>query len=104
VKRLRPRLESHGTHVFGVLVVPLVPDGADEVVMQEVDVLVTTRALITGRKTPQGGPPFGCDDVRQAAIRDGNGPGMNLYVLFDEIAERYRRCCSSRRSSSVCTA
>ncbi len=85
----RPRLETHGNHVFGVFVVPVVRDGADEVLMQEVDVLVTPKALITVRKTPEGGAPFGCDDVRQAAIRDGNGAGMNLYVLVDEIAERY---------------
>lgn len=85
----RPRLETHGNHVFGVLVVPVLLEGVDGVVMQEVDVLVTPRALVTVRKTPQGASPFGCDDVRQAALRDDNSAGMNLYALFDEIAERY---------------
>ncbi len=85
----RPRLETHGNHVFGVLIVPNVLEGADHVVMQEVDVLVTPHALITVRKTPAMGPAFGCDEAREAAVRDGNSPGMNLYVVFDEIAERY---------------
>jgi magnesium transporter len=72
-----------------VLVVPVVVDGAESVVMQEVDVLVTPHALVTVRKTPADGPPFTCDEVRTACLRDANSPGMNLYMLFDEIAERY---------------
>jgi magnesium transporter len=85
----RPRLETHGNHVFGVLVVPVVENGVENVLMQEIDVLVTPQALFTIRKTPEDGPPFMCDDVRAASLRDGNSPGMNLYMVFDEIAERY---------------
>jgi magnesium transporter len=85
----RPRLETHGSHVFGVLVVPDIADGASAVVLQEVDVLVTSTALITVRKTPPGGRPFECDETRAGAVREQESSGMCLYLLFDEIAERY---------------
>jgi magnesium transporter len=81
----RPRLEAHGDYVFGVVVVPVLgPDRA--IVYQEVDVLVTTERIVTVRKTPPGGEPFPLDP-RLAVI--GASPGMCLYLLFDEVAERY---------------
>jgi len=85
----RPRLETHGHHVFGVLMVPDFEEGSDAVVLQEVDVLVTPQELITVRKTPPGARPFECDDVRAGALRGNESSGMCLYLLFDEIAERY---------------
>jgi magnesium transporter len=85
----RPRLESHGNHVFGVLIAPLfVPDDS-RVVYQEVDVVVSIDRIVTVRKTPEGGQPFGIDDVRKTALAAGDSPGQCLYYLFDEIAEKY---------------
>jgi magnesium transporter len=85
----RPRLETHGNHVFGVMIAPLfVPDEV-RVVYQEVDVLVSIDRLVTVRKTPVGGQPLALDDVRRAALEAADSPGLCLYYLFDEIAERY---------------
>jgi magnesium transporter len=85
----RPRLESHGNHVFGVFVVPIEVDGEHRICYQEVDVLVTGDRLITVRKTPPGGAPFVCEDVRTGALNSGASSGMCLYLLVDELAERY---------------
>jgi magnesium transporter len=85
----RPRLESQGTHLFGVLVVPVVAATGDRVVNAEVDVLVSPRCLLTVRKTPPGCAAVAFDDVRAAALAAGETPGMCLYRLFDEVAERF---------------
>jgi magnesium transporter len=85
----RPRLETHGSHVFGVMVVPLFIPDRGQVVYQEVDVVVSVDRLVTVRKTPPGGEPLVLDDVRAAAMAAGDSPGLCLYYLFDEIAERY---------------
>jgi len=83
----RPRLEAQGTYVFGVLAVPSLTD--EGAVFQEVDVVATLDVLITIRKTPVPHAPCEFDDVRNTAIRDGASPGMCLYMLVDEIAERF---------------
>jgi magnesium transporter len=84
----RPRLEARVDHVFGVLAFPLLTqhDGA---VFQEVDVVATLDALLTVRKTPPGHTACEFDDARNAALRSGAPPGMCLYTLVDEIAERF---------------
>jgi magnesium transporter len=83
----RPRLQAHGTYVFGVLVVPAVT--SDGVVGQEINLVATPERLVTIHKTPQGAPACDVDDVRAAALRDDEPVGMCLYELFDEIAERF---------------
>jgi magnesium/cobalt transport protein CorA len=83
----RPRLQAHGSYVFGVLVVPAVSD--DGVVGQEIDLVATPERLVTIRKTPPGRPACDLDDVRAAALRDDQSVGMCLYILIDEIAERF---------------
>jgi magnesium transporter len=85
----RPRLETHGNHLFGVMVVPLFVAEEVRVVYQEVDLLASRERLVTVRKTPPDGQAFSFDDVRRAALAEGAGPGMCLYFLFDEVAERY---------------
>ena len=83
----RPRLEAQGDYVFGVLAIPtLTADGA---VFQEVDVVATLDVLVTIRKTPDGHTPCEFDAVRDTAIRQSASPGMCLYLLVDEIAERF---------------
>lgn len=54
----RPRLESHGNHVFGVFVTQVLMPEDRRIVSQEIDVLATSDRLITVRKTPPDGPPF----------------------------------------------
>jgi len=83
----RPRLVAHGDYVFGVLAFPtLTADGA---VFQEVDVVATLDALVTIRKTPEPHTACEFDDVRNAALRENSSPGLCLYALVDEIAERF---------------
>jgi magnesium transporter len=85
----RPRLETQGTHLFGVLVVPVIPKPGDRVINMEVDLVSTADRLITVRKTPPNCEPLSFDDVRTSALAEGDSAGMCLYRVFDEVAERY---------------
>src|SRR6266536_766331 len=51
----RPKLESHGNYVFGVFLVAVALKEEDEVYYQEVDLVMTREAVVTVRKTPDGG-------------------------------------------------
>jgi magnesium transporter len=85
----RPRLAAHGDYVFGVLVLPTMDDGGD-VTCHEIDVVVTLDRIVTIRKTPPA-LDEACDisDLVAAAQRDDAAPGMSLYLLVDEVAERF---------------
>jgi magnesium transporter len=83
----RPRLEAHGNYVFGVLVIPVV--GAGETRYQEVDVVLTEERLLTIRKSTPDVGAFSCDQAMASEDAKDALPGMCLYVLVDEIAERY---------------
>ena len=85
----RPRLETHGNHLFGVLVAPEYLDAEDRVIYQEVDLLASRERLVTVRKTLPNTTPLTFDDIRAAAIVAGDSPGMCLYRIYDEVAERY---------------
>ena len=85
----RPRLESHGDYLFGVLVVAVTCDGDHHVVHQEMGLVATRDRVVTVRKTPPGDEPYQCEDIRGAALRAKASPGMCVYRLFDDIAERY---------------
>jgi magnesium transporter len=84
---VRPRLEARVDYVFGVLVVPSLADHGT--VFQEVDLVATVDLLVTVRKTPPGHVPAEFDDARNHAMRTGASPGMCIYVIMDEIAERF---------------
>jgi magnesium transporter len=79
----RPRLERQGEYLFGVLVVPVL---GEELTFHEIDVVVDRQRLLTVRKTTRDGA-FDVDPVRGANA--GQGPGMCLYALLDEIAEQF---------------
>jgi len=85
----RPRLETHGNHLFGVLVAPEYIDAEDRVVYHEVDLLASRERLVTVRKTLPNAMPLAFDDIRAVAIAAGDSPGMCMYRLYDEVAERY---------------
>jgi magnesium transporter len=85
----RPRLETHGDYMFGVLVVPVFSPDHERVVYQEVDVVASRDRVVTVRKTPPGGEPFPMDGVRAGAESAQAGPGMCLFRLLDEVAERF---------------
>jgi magnesium transporter len=84
----RPKLESHGNYVFGVLLVAVAVPEEDTVFYQEVDVVLTREQLITVRKAPEGRPPYDPSQAREAC-RDEEEVGMVVYHLVDDIAERY---------------
>lgn len=84
----RPRLEEQGEYVFGVLMVPSL-DGDGELVQREIDVVVKGDRFVTVRKTPPAGQPFECEEVAKALSNEGSTPGQCLYLLVDDIAERF---------------
>jgi magnesium transporter len=85
----RPRIELQGGYVFGVLVAPVVDLGNGPLRFQEIDVIVDHHRLVSVRKTPDDCPPIDIADVRSVAEAAGVTPGMALYALVDEIAERF---------------
>jgi magnesium transporter len=87
----RPTIERHGDYVFGVVLVAVAVPEEDRVVYQEVDIVVTSDLVLTVRKTPPGGAPYDTGDVHAACDADERGtqPGMVLFHLVDDIAERY---------------
>jgi magnesium transporter len=84
----RPRIESHGHYVVGVLLVAIAVPAEDRIYYQEVDFILTPEQLVTVSKTPPGEKPF---DPRPAkdACRPNDPIGMFLYRLVDEVAERF---------------
>jgi magnesium transporter len=85
----RPRLETHGNHLFGVLVAPEYLDAEDRVIYHEVDLLASRERLVTVRKTLPNSTPLTFDDIRATALAAQDSPGMCMYRLYDEVAERY---------------
>ena len=84
----RPKLESHGSYVFGVLLVPVEVPVDDRVYYQEVDMVVTESLVLTVRKTPVGGTPMDLSPIRESG--KGNlSAGMLTYRIFDQVAESF---------------
>ena len=84
----RPKLESHGDYVFGVLLVPVEIAAENRVYYQEVDLVLTEELLLTVRKTPPDGEPIDLSGIRESA-RGGLPAGMLAYFLFDQVAESF---------------
>jgi magnesium transporter len=85
----RPKLESHGDYVFGVLLIPVVVKEEDLVYYQEVDLVMTRDVLVTIRKSPDGGRPPWEPHEAQAACRDTENVALITYHLVDDVAERF---------------
>jgi len=86
----RPTLQVHGDYVFGILMLPVEVPERNELYYQEIDLVVTGKAILTVRKTPASGehPPYDLADVKEA-VREGDAPGMVAYRIVDDVAERY---------------
>ena len=84
----RPRIESHGHYVVGLLLVAIAMRAEDRIYYQEVDFILTPEQLVTVSKTPPGEHPFDPKPA-QDACRPNDPTGMYLYRLVDEVAERY---------------
>src|SRR6478672_11521356 len=63
----RPKLESHGSYVLGVLLVPVEVPAEDRVYYQEVDLVLTEQLVLTVRKTPANGTPIDLSDIHASA-------------------------------------
>jgi len=84
----RPKLESHGDYVFGVLLVPVEVAAEDRVYYQEIDLVLTHDSVLTVRKTPPDGDPIDLGGVHEAC-RAGQPAGMVAYYLLDQVAESF---------------
>ena len=84
----RPKIESHGTYAFAVLLVPVVVKEEDRVYYREVDMLITHEHVLTVRKTPPDGLPLDLASVREACHAD-TAAGMVAYHVVDEVAEGF---------------
>ncbi len=84
----RPKLEGHGSYVFGVFLVAVAVKDEDAIFYQEVDVVMTQDFILTVRKTPPGRPPFDATSAR-ASCKHDERPGMIAYRLLDDMAECY---------------
>jgi magnesium transporter len=83
----RPKLESHGSYVFGVMLVPVVVKDEDRVYYQEVDLLLTQHLVLTVRKTPPDGKPIDLSKVIETDHRES--AGMAAWEIVDEVAEGF---------------
>jgi len=84
----RPKLESHGTYVLGVLLAPVVVADQDRVYYQEIDLVLTPELVLTVRKTPPDGVPLDLGSVEEAG-RDGLPAGMLAYHIVEQVAEAF---------------
>jgi magnesium transporter len=84
----RPRLESHGDYVLGILLLPIEVANEDRLYYQEIDFVATTEVLLTVSKTPPGEKPFDPAPAKDAC-RAHDDVGMFVYHLVDEVAEGY---------------
>jgi magnesium transporter len=84
----RPKLESHGDYVFGVLLVPVEVPDQNRVYYQEIGMVVTEAAVLTVRKTPKDGAPIDLVAVQECE-RSGMPAGMIAYHVFDQVAESF---------------
>lgn len=84
----RPRIESHGSYVLGILLVAVAVKSEDRVYYQEVDFILTAEKLVTVSKTPPDQAPYDPQPVKDAC-RPEEHVGMFAFRLVDDIAERY---------------
>jgi magnesium transporter len=84
----RPRIESHGEYILGILLLPIGVAAENRLYYQEIDFIATMDVLVTVSKTPPGEQPFDPRDAKEAC-RPNDGVGMFVYHLLDEVAEGF---------------
>ena len=84
----RPRIESHGDYVLGILLLPVEVPDEDRLYYQEIDFVATSEQLLTVSKTPPGEKPFDPKPA-QEACRPDESVGMYAYHLVDEVSEGF---------------
>jgi magnesium transporter len=84
----RPRIDSYGDYVLGILLLPVVDTDADTISYQELEFVATKDRFVSVSKTPPGGKPFDPKPA-QDACRPDDEVGMYAFHLVDEVAERF---------------
>ena len=84
----RPRIETHGDYIVGVLLVAVAVPADDRIYYQEVDFILTAEKFLTVSKTPPGEQPFDPAPAKEAC-RSHEDTGMYVYHLVDEVAEGF---------------
>ena len=84
----RPRIDSHGDYVIGILLVPVAKPREDRIEYQELDFIAAHDRLVSVSKTPPGGKPFDPKPAKEAC-RAHEEVGMYVFHLIDEVAERF---------------
>jgi len=84
----RPRIESHGDYVLGILLLPVEVRDEDRLYYQEIDFVVTRDTLVSVSKTPPDEQPFDPKPAKDAC-KVHEDVGMFAFHLVDEVAERY---------------
>ena len=84
----RPRIESHGDYVLGILLLPVEVRDEDRLYYQEIDFVVTRDRLVSVSKTPPDEQPFDPKPAKDAC-KVHEDVGMFAFHLVDEVAERY---------------
>jgi magnesium transporter len=84
----RPRIESHGDYVLGILLLPVEVPKEDRLYYQEIDFIAMRDRLLTVSKTPPGEQPFDPKPAKEAC-RPDDDVGMYVYHLIDEVAEGF---------------
>jgi magnesium transporter len=84
----RPRIESHGDYVLGILLLPVEVPQEDRLYYQEIDFIAMRDRLLTVSKTPPGEKPFDPKPAKEAC-RPDDDVGMYVYHLIDEVAEGF---------------
>ncbi len=84
----RPRIESHGSYVLGILLLPIEVQAENRLYYQEIDFVATTDMLLTVSKTPPGEKPFDPAPAKEAC-RPHEDVGMYVYHLVDEVSEGF---------------
>lgn len=84
----RPRIDSHGDDVLGILLLPIEVPAENRLYYQEIDFVATVDTLITVSKTPPGEKPFDPAPAKEAC-RAHEDVGMYAYHLLDEVAEGF---------------
>jgi magnesium transporter len=84
----RPRIESHGDYVLGILLVVVAVKSEDRVYYQEMDFILTPDRLLTVSKTPPDEAPYDPKPVKEMCSPEEH-VGMFAFRLIDDIAERY---------------
>jgi magnesium transporter len=84
----RPRIDSHGDYVLGILLLPIEVPAEDRLYYQEIDFVATRETLVTVSKSPPGEKPFDPEAAKQACRAD-EGVGMYVYHLVDQVAEGF---------------